>query len=180
MAKQRGKGIGRALLVTGVTLAGVGAGIGLVLANREKLPANIREFNKRYTNPRMLRSAASERGNLGVIFHQGRKSGREYATPVRLDAVPGGFLVPMPYGTDTDWCKNIQAAEGATVRFRGQDIVVGQPEVIDVATALAMLPPSAGIAARLLRVKQYLRLWHATPPASLTDVQPTAEEHPAQ
>ncbi len=181
MAKRRGTGAGRALVITGLTLAGVGAGIGLVVANREKLPANIREFNKRFTNPRMLRSVASgKRGNLGVLLHQGRKSGREYATPVRLDPIPGGFLVPMPYGTDTDWCKNIQATGEATVRFQGQDIAVNQPELIDATTALAMLPPSSNFAVRLLRVKQFLRLRRADLPTSLSDAQPTAGEHPAQ
>ena len=179
MAKQWGQHVGRALLISGFALAGVGAGFALVVANRDKLPANIREFNKRYTNPMMLRSAARENGNLGVIFHQGRKSGREYATPVRVDAIPGGFLVPMPYGTDTDWCKNILAAEAATVRFHGQDVAVNLPEIIDATTALAMLPPSAAIAARLLRIKQYLRLRRADLPTSLSDAQPTEEKHPA-
>jgi deazaflavin-dependent oxidoreductase (nitroreductase family) len=179
MAKQQGWG--RGLLLAGVTLAGVGAGVGFVLANRDKLPANIREFNKRYTNPRMLRAVANgQRGNLGVVLHQGRKSGREYATPVRIDAIPGGFLIPMPYGTDTDWTRNILAAGTATVRFKGQDVAADQPEIIDTATALAMLPPSAAMGARLFRVKQYLRLRRAEANPQLSDVAPEAEEHPAQ
>ena len=181
MAKRRGKGAGRAILLAGLTLAGVGVGFGLVVANRDKLPANIREFNKRYTNPMMLRAVANgDRRNLGVLLHMGRKSGREYATPVRIDAIPGGFLIPMPYGNDTDWLKNIVAAEGATVRFEGQDIAANQPEIIDAATALAMLPPSAAIAVRLMRIKYYLRLRRADLPTGLNDATPMAEDRSAQ
>jgi deazaflavin-dependent oxidoreductase (nitroreductase family) len=182
MAKKRqGKGAGRALLIAGITLAGVGAGFGLVMANRDKLPANVREFQKRYTNPRMLRSAASGgRGNLGIVFHNGRKSGREYATPVRIDPIPNGFLVPLPYGTDTDWLKNILAAGEGRLRFRGQDIAVNEPEIIDTATALAMLPPSSGIAVKILRVKQFLRLRRATTYTTLSEQPAPPEEHPAQ
>jgi hypothetical protein len=176
MAKQRRHRAGRALL----TLTGIGVGVGLVLANRDKLPANIREFNKRFTNPMMTRSiAAGKRGNLGLIIHRGRTSGREYTTPVRIDAIPGGFLVPMPYGTDTDWLKNILAAQGALLRFQGHDITVDQPEIIDAATGLAMLSPSSARVARLMGIKHYLRLRQADLPTHLSDEEPIAEDRPA-
>jgi deazaflavin-dependent oxidoreductase (nitroreductase family) len=181
MAKQRSKGSGRSLLITGLALAGVGVGLGLILANRDKLPANIREFNKRYTNPMMLRSVASgERGNLGVLLHQGRTSGRAYATPVRIDAIPEGFLVPLPYGTNTDWLKNIQAAKGVTVRFQGHDIPANQPEIIDATSALALLPPSATIAARVMRIKHYLLLRRADLPQPITAEESVTEDRPSQ
>jgi hypothetical protein len=181
MAKRRSNGAGRALLISVAALAGIGAGVGLVMANRDKLPANIREFNKRYTNPMMLRSVANgERGNLGVIIHRGRTSGREYSTPVRIDEIADGFLVPLPYGTDTDWLKNIQAADGATIRFQGQDVAVNQPEIIDTATALALLPPSSGVAARMLRIKSYVRLHRADLSTHHTTEEPMMEDRPAQ
>jgi deazaflavin-dependent oxidoreductase (nitroreductase family) len=179
MAKRR-KGAGRALLISGMALAGFGVGLGLALANRDKLPANIRDFNKRYMNPLMMRLGADgKRRNFGIIIHRGRTSGREYRAPVRMDPIPDGFLVPMPYGTNTDWLKNILAAQGATVHFRGHDIAVDQPEIIDAATAQAMLSPFTTRVARLIGIKHYMRLHRADLPLqhvteeSLTEDRPT-------
>lgn len=176
MAKQRRNRTGRALLVSGL-LAGFGVGLGVVLANRDKFPANIREFNKHFTNPMMTRSiAAGKRGNLGLILHRGRTSGREYTTPVRIDEIPDGFLIPMPYGTGTDWLKNILVAQVATLRFQGHDIAADQPEIIDVETALALLPPRTVRVARLLGIKHYLWLHRADFPLHAGDEQPIAKD----
>ena len=48
----------------------------------------------------------------GVIRHRGRKSGRAFATPVALAATRDGFVVPLPWGDRTDWCRNVFAARG--------------------------------------------------------------------
>ncbi len=162
MARRQSNGAGRALLISSLALAGVGIGFAVARANRDKLPANRREFVRRYVNPRMLSAVASgKRGNLGIIVHRGRKSGREFQTPVRIDPIPGGFLIPMPYGTGTDWLKNILAAGGATLRFQGQEIAVDCPEILDAESALKLLPPNAQFVAKLLRIKQYLRVRRA-------------------
>ncbi len=178
MAQRQGTGAGRARLIAGLALTGVGVGVGIALAKRAKLPANIREFNKRFTNPLMLRSVArGERGNLGVIIHRGRTSGREFTTPVRIDPIPGGFLIPLPYGTDTDWLKNIRAAGGTTLRFHGQDVAVDQPEIIDAATALTMLPATSAIAVCLMRIKHYVRLHRVDRPAALSAEEARMHDH---
>src|SRR2546430_747602 len=51
-----------------------------------------------------------------LLRHRGRRSGREYATPVVGLRVPGGFAIPMAFGEGADWYRNIIASGGGTVR----------------------------------------------------------------
>lgn len=51
---------------------------------------------------------------LGVVVHQGRRSGKEYQTPVNVFAAPDGYVLALTYGADTDWVKNVLAAGAAS------------------------------------------------------------------
>jgi len=66
-----------------------------------------------------------------LLRHQGRRSGRAYATPVVGMRVPGGFAVPMAFGEGTDWYRNIVAAGGATIRQNGTEHQLVEPTAID-------------------------------------------------
>jgi deazaflavin-dependent oxidoreductase (nitroreductase family) len=66
----------------------------------------------------------------GVIEHHGRRSGTAYRTPVVVKPTADGFLVPMPWGEGTDWYRNVRAAGGCVVRWRGRDYAVVRPEVL--------------------------------------------------
>jgi deazaflavin-dependent oxidoreductase (nitroreductase family) len=70
-----------------------------------------------------------------VITHRGRRSGKVFRTPVVVRPVQGGFVVPMPWGETTDWCRNIRAAGGCLIRWQGRDYTVTRPEVIDTTSA---------------------------------------------
>jgi deazaflavin-dependent oxidoreductase (nitroreductase family) len=63
-----------------------------------------------------------------VIRHRGRRSGKEYAAPVVVKPIEEGFIVPLPYGEDVDWLKNVQAAGRATVEAKGETYAVGEPD----------------------------------------------------
>jgi hypothetical protein len=39
---------------------------------------------------------------LAVIIHRGRRTGREYCTPVLLLTRPAGYVIALPYGTRAD------------------------------------------------------------------------------
>jgi deazaflavin-dependent oxidoreductase (nitroreductase family) len=71
----------------------------------------------------------------GVIHHRGRKSGKPFATPVVVRPTPDGCIVPMPWGEGTDWFRNVRAAGGCQIRWKGRDFTLVQPEVIDSAAA---------------------------------------------
>jgi deazaflavin-dependent oxidoreductase (nitroreductase family) len=69
----------------------------------------------------------------GVITHRGRKSGRVFQTPVAVRPTPEGFVIPMPWGESTDWCRNVQAAGGCSVRWKGRDYPLDRPQTVTIA-----------------------------------------------
>src|SRR5438105_4827901 len=71
----------------------------------------------------------------GVIQHRGRRSGNEFRTPVVMRPTVGGVIVPMPWGETTDWYRNVRAAGGCTIRWKGRDFDVVDPVVLDSQTA---------------------------------------------
>jgi deazaflavin-dependent oxidoreductase (nitroreductase family) len=96
---------------------------------------HIRMFNKRVLNPLMMRMAGRKHWYASVIEHTGRRSGTDYATPVVAETVPGGFIIPLPYGVGVDWARNVLAAGHATVRSRGRTCRVEQPRIISAEEA---------------------------------------------
>ncbi len=100
----------------------------------------MRQFNKRTLNPAVLNFAGRPSSPYAVVHHVGRRSGRTYATPVSARPTPEGFVIPLPYGSDVDWCRNVQAAGHCTISWNGNDYPVGKPEVIDAATVLPLVP----------------------------------------
>lgn len=77
-----------------------------------------------------------------VVRHRGRKSGREYSTPVAVLTTPDTFVIALVWGRGADWVRNLRAAGGGTVRYLGRDIEVVEPTIVglDVARAAAPAP----------------------------------------
>jgi deazaflavin-dependent oxidoreductase (nitroreductase family) len=100
----------------------------------------IRVLNKRLLNPAMMKLAGRRHWYAAVIRHRGRRSGREYATPVVAVPVCGdAFIIPLPYGEDVDWLKNVMAAGRVTVEAKGETYDVLEPEVIGATEAFPLL-----------------------------------------
>lgn len=77
-----------------------------------------------------------------VVYHKGRKSGREYATPLCVSHCDEGFIIGAYWGTNADWFRNLQATPQARVRYQGRYHEV-EAEVIDIDEAhLRMGGPS--------------------------------------
>jgi deazaflavin-dependent oxidoreductase (nitroreductase family) len=72
----------------------------------------------------------------GVIHHVGRSSGRAYALPVVVRELDGTLVVPLPWGERTQWVRNVLAAGGALVRWRGRDVQVTAPRTVPIESVL--------------------------------------------
>ncbi|HET8526563.1 MAG TPA: nitroreductase family deazaflavin-dependent oxidoreductase, partial [Actinomycetota bacterium] len=83
----------------------------------------------RYVDP-VLRPLAGRLPAFVIVTHQGRTSGHEYRTPVNLFRRGNEFLFFLTYGSDVDWVKNILAAGRCSVRTRGRDVELVEPELI--------------------------------------------------
>lgn len=84
----------------------------------------------RRLNPLMLSLAGSRRLSMfAVIYHRGRRSGRSYATPVSARPTADGFVISLTFGEQADWFRNVQAAGGCTIRWKGVNYPVIEPVV---------------------------------------------------
>jgi deazaflavin-dependent oxidoreductase (nitroreductase family) len=120
--------------------------------------AAVRKFNKRILNPVMRLAAGRRHWYAAALHHVGRRSGRPYTTPVVAEPVDGGFLIPLPYGTDVDWLRNLRAAGRATIDVRGRGYTLYDPRVIDAALALPMVREARRRVWRRLGIEHYLHV----------------------
>src|SRR5207248_8991012 len=93
------------------------------------LPRALARFNKLVTN-RIGRLLAPRLPGAGVIVHRGRRSGREYRTPVSAFRRPSGYAVALTYGPEAEWVQNLLAAGGGTLVTHGQPVRVTHPRVV--------------------------------------------------
>ena len=94
-------------------------------------PAGAKQFNKvavRLAGHRILPVWA-------VLRHTGRSSGKSYATPVAVLPTETTFVIGLPWGRGTDWVRNVRAAGGCTIRWKGHDFTCTDPTFVDQSVA---------------------------------------------
>jgi deazaflavin-dependent oxidoreductase (nitroreductase family) len=149
------------------TVAGVGVVLfGLLVAGmRLKLPPvidGVRRLNRSLTNPRVLRSAGSPGMRTSIIRHVGRSSGRTYETPVDVIPALDGFLIALPYGTRSDWLRNVLAAGSATIVSGGESFDVCEPIIAATAEVEDKIPSRTLRTLRVFGVTECLHVRRTT------------------
>jgi len=66
-----------------------------------------------------------------MLFHRGRRSGREYRTPVKVFRHRGDYVITLPYGSRADWVANVLAAGGCDLVVRGQRVQLVKPTLFE-------------------------------------------------
>lgn len=74
-------------------------------------------FNRRVAN-RLTRPLARCLPGFGIVVHEGRKSKREYRTPVNFLRAPDGYVIALTYGTESQWVRNVRTAGGCELITR--------------------------------------------------------------
>jgi deazaflavin-dependent oxidoreductase (nitroreductase family) len=69
-----------------------------------------------------------------VIIHRGRRSGRQYRTPLLAFKRDRTLIIALLYGEESGWLRNLKAGGGYVIRA-GRTFKVGEPRVIDTADA---------------------------------------------
>ena len=119
----------------------------------------VRRFARALGNPFQMRSAGTPGAYASVVRHTGRTSGRVFETPVVPVATDGGFVIALPYGSNTDWLKNVLASGSATIVNAGHTYRVDQPEIIPIHAAAAYFPTAKEQRSlRFFRIDQCLRV----------------------
>jgi deazaflavin-dependent oxidoreductase (nitroreductase family) len=93
------------------------------------LPRRVARFNKRITN-RILGPLAPYVPGFGVVIHVGRRSHRQYRTPVNVFRRPGGFVIALTYGPNADWVKNVLASGGCTLEHGRRRVRLVEPRLV--------------------------------------------------
>ena len=92
------------------------------------LPHSVARFNKKVTN-RITGRLATRLPGFGVVVHYGRKTQRQYRTPVNVFQPPGKVVIALTYGPDTDWVRNVLAAGGCMLETGGRTLRLSQPRL---------------------------------------------------
>jgi deazaflavin-dependent oxidoreductase (nitroreductase family) len=121
------------------------------------VPMAVARFARDYVNP-VARRFAGRVPPFANLRHRGRSSGRVHRTPIMVFRTPDGFVIALTYGPGTDWVRNVFAAGGATIEYRGGEIVVGEPRLARTAEVQRRLPWLIRIALRVMRVDDFLTM----------------------
>jgi deazaflavin-dependent oxidoreductase (nitroreductase family) len=121
------------------------------------LPRFLRRVNRVFTNP-LMRTFAWRVPPLAVVHHVGRKSGTAYRTPVVGFASGRGFVIPLTYGRDVDWARNLVAAHGGAVEQRGRRVAVDRPRIVAFRSAERELPAALRPLFRAMDLPGYVLL----------------------
>jgi len=113
----------------------------------------------RLTSPATL-PLAGKRWNpiFAVVEHRGRKTGRVYRTPVAARRSGDGFIITLAFGAQVDWYRNLVAAGGGTIHWRGDVYSVTAPERVDAATVLTTFDPVQRLLLRIAGVDGYIQV----------------------
>jgi deazaflavin-dependent oxidoreductase (nitroreductase family) len=114
-------------------------------------------------NP-LVRAGAGRRhfGMVAQVHHRGRRSGRLYVTPASARVQGDTFWIPLTFGTESDWCRNVRAAGGCRIKWRGIEYSATDPSLVtvDVARreARSAFKGYERLMFRMLRIKHFLRM----------------------
>ena len=115
-------------------------------------------FNKETLNPSTLKIAGHRSSVYATVKHVGRSSGRSYTTPVVAKPLGDGFVIPLPYDSCVDWCRNVLAAGTCTLIWNEQEYTLERPEIIQQSQALKAFPLGSRLLYPAGGLKQYLWL----------------------
>jgi deazaflavin-dependent oxidoreductase (nitroreductase family) len=118
----------------------------------------LRQYMKRVGNVRERERAGTPGSRTTAIHHVGRSSGREYVTPVWAERLGDRFYIHLPYGTHTDWCRNVLAAGGCVVHHDGVRFETTGPVLLPAADVRPLLPTAIRRMQQVVGAEFYLRL----------------------
>ncbi len=125
---------------------------------KQQIRAHFLNFLKHYFNPLTRRIARSSFGPFAIVRHVGRRSGKQYETPIIVGPAEGGFVFELTYGPDVDWYKNVLAAGGCTIIWHGKSYVLDKIEPLDTETGRAAFPLLAQLILRAARRQHFVKM----------------------
>lgn len=125
-------------------------------------------YHKHVSNPVMVRFFSGRSAHAALLHHVGRQSGKTYLTPLTAHRSEDTIIIPLPYGTETDWLRNLQVARQGVVELDNRSFTVEEPQVVPIDQVMPLLPPFLVRIVRLHDTKDALRLHVAESAERLT------------
>jgi deazaflavin-dependent oxidoreductase (nitroreductase family) len=104
------------------------------------LPRSLARANRRVTN-RLLGGLATRLPLFGVVVHTGRRSRRQYRTPVNVFRRGDRYIIALTYGSNADWVRNVLADGGCTLETRRRTLRLSSPQLFHDETRHAVPAP---------------------------------------
>jgi len=112
---------------------------------------------KRYND--LTRKTSGTRGSpFALLTHAGRRSGHTYQTSLGACAQGDGFLLPLAYGRQTDWYRNVMAAGSCQLAWKGHTYQLDRPEIVSGPEIIRAWPARQRITLRLSGIHDFLWL----------------------
>jgi deazaflavin-dependent oxidoreductase (nitroreductase family) len=109
-------------------------------------------------------------GTVATIHHTGRRSGKSYMTSVGARVAGQVAIIPLTFGNQSDWVRNVRAAGNCRIRVSGKDHQAVRPQILSWADAKSMVRaefnPLERVVFRALGMKQFMCL----------DIRPTTDQ----
>ena len=121
------------------------------------IPLRVARFNRRVTNP-VLGTISDHVWPLATLHHVGRTSGRRYRTPVFAFTTPRGVVIALTYGTQVQWLRNLEAADGARMVRRGRVLALGAPVRLHGDDGASLVPAVIRAGLRVMRVDDFVEV----------------------
>ncbi len=160
----------RAILIA-APIAAAGAVAAVIAIEHAAAPRNadsltrhdvMRRINRAVTNPLMRQVARLGFDYPAIVVAPGRTTGRIRETPIFAKRAGEDFLIPLPYGEGADWCLNVLAHGGCTLRFRNEPIAMTAPRVVDESAVSPWIDPRRLAIWRRWGIERFLHLQSAT------------------
>jgi deazaflavin-dependent oxidoreductase (nitroreductase family) len=120
------------------------------------LPRFIALVNRRVTN-RLLGGLATRLPGFGVVVHSGRRSRRQYRTPVSAFRRGDRYVIALTYGANADWVRNVLADGGCTLETQGRTLHLSRPHLYHDESRHAV-PAPVRLVLGLVNVSDFLKL----------------------
>lgn len=114
-------------------------------------------------NPLIVRLAGRPHFRMAAqLTHTGRRSGRTYVTPVGARRAGDLVLIPLTFGNQSDWSRNVLAAGRCSLRLAGVDYDATDPALLSPEEAGPQVRAAFGrlerASMRMLGIRQVMRL----------------------
>jgi deazaflavin-dependent oxidoreductase (nitroreductase family) len=113
-------------------------------------------------NPLVGKLAGRRHVPMAKLRHIGRRTGKSYLTSVGARVGGGVVLIPLTFGNQSDWARNVTAAGYCSVEVDGHTLRAERPRFLAAADAAPLVhvlfSPVERFVFKVLGIKQFMGL----------------------